>query len=108
MGRAERRRQERAARIQSNKEKCVRLTPSEYSQIKATATREAVECNAEVNFVLFALCMHDQLGTSGEDMARVFTELDDLIGQLQNGAAAFDDMRRRLKEEADFEVVMRD
>ena len=103
MGRAERRRQERAERIEWNKTK-VTMGRSDLIRLKE-AIKEDVSANAtEHLMVCFAAAMHNELGFGGKRILRVLNELDRLSGLIQKDANVIFEIRQQLKDETGVEI----
>lgn len=98
MGRAERRRMERQARIQENKGK-ISLRPDEIRQIRRDAIDQVVQYDVEVLMTCFAMVLHEQYGFGYKRIFRALEGVDNLFGKVLDHELTIDDIRNQLEAE---------
>ena len=99
MGRAERRRIERADRIENRKGKLL-MSKDDLKDIRA----EISENNVQVLMTCFALANHQLYGHGQKRTLRTLTEVDRMMGEILDGTKTMDDFTRELREKCEVEV----
>lgn len=98
MGRAERRRAERANRIDEKKRKIL-LTPEEIGRLKREITHSVSSFSVESLFTCFALAEHRLYGFDSEKISQSLRYIDHLMEEIDNDTACMEDYVRELEEE---------
>ena len=103
MGRAERRRQERADRILDKKGR-IALRPDEIRRMKRETADQISTFDVEVMLTCFAQVLHDQYGWGRVRVLRAMHAVDDTFGRILNGELSVDDMQKRLQDEVGLRI----
>lgn len=97
MGRAERRRAERQARIEERKGKIL-ITPSDLAAIKREIMEDVKVAKTDVMFTCFALALNRVHNFGYKRIARVIGEVDEMMGEILEGTKTVDDFYKELEE----------
>ena len=103
MGRAERRRYERQARLEDNKAR-IKLTPWELQQIKRDTANRIATFDVELLHTCFAVVMYEQFGFNEDEISRGLEAIDEKFGQILDGSLTAQDLANELEEETGLTV----
>lgn len=103
MGRAERRRQERAKRIQDRKSKIL-MRPDEIRQMKRDLVDQIATYDVDVLLTCFAQVLHDQYGWGRVRILRALTAVDDMFGRVLSDELNVQEMQARLADEVGIRI----
>lgn len=98
MGRAERRKTERANRIENRKGKLV-VSKQELSDIRKNVSNEVSERNVNTLMTCFGVSLHRVYGFGGRRIMRVLQYIDYMMSDLVDGTYTIDDYREWLLDE---------
>lgn len=98
MGRAERRRAERAARIEDRKDQVI-LTRHELGEMRDELWDMAVKNDTEALMTCFALAERRLYGFGPKRILRSLQYIDELMGGITSGSATIADYKKQLEEE---------
>lgn len=103
MGRAERRKQERANRIESRKGKIL-ISKERLSEEKRKLIDEANKHDVEVLMTCMALAEHRLYGFGKKRVLRSLQYIDDLMGGILDDSHTVEDYKRELEEEVGIRI----
>lgn len=98
MGRAERRRQERLDRFESRKGKLL-VSREEMKKIREESAYEASTYDVKTLLTCLSLAEYKVHNMDSDQIADTLTFIDQLVDDVTNGKATFDDYRKILEDE---------
>ena len=104
MGRAERRQQERAARIADRKGK-IALRPDELRRMMHKTADGVADYDVEVRLTCFGLVLRDEFGWGPKRIWRAMQGVDEAFGRVLSGETSIEAMKQRLQDETGIRVV---
>ena len=103
MGRAERRRQERQARIEDNKAR-IKLTPWELQQIKRDTANRIATFDVELLHTCFAVVMYEKFGFDEDKIMVGLEAIDEKFGEILEGTLTAQDLADELEDATGLKV----
>ena len=107
MGRAERRKAERQARIEERKGKIL-IAPSDLAAIKKDIIYDVNSFKTEALMTCFALALHNKFGFGQTRIARALEEVDRMMGDILEDKATIDDYIKELEKKTGIGVQCMD
>lgn len=98
MGRAERRRNERANRLDSRKDK-VLIDKKELADMRSDIVDTVGKYDVEAMMTCFALAEHRLFGFGGTRIMRSLEYIDGLMGDVLSGSKTIEDYKQELIDE---------
>ena len=98
MGREERRRRERADRLDSRKDK-VLIDKKELADMRSDIVDTVGKYDVEVMMTCFALAEHRLFGFGGTRIMRSLEYIDELMGNVLSGFKTIEDYKQELIDE---------
>ena len=98
MGRAERRRAERANRIEERKGKIL-MSKQDLGKMQDSIRQDISNFNVEVILTCLALALHRKFKFGSKRIMRVLNYIDELMGGIVDDIYTVDDYKQQLKEE---------
>lgn len=105
MGRAERRKSDRADRLWNNKNS-IKVTRDELERMRAKTMDDAGRFDTEVFLTCFALTLHDEFGFGFKRVQRALGGIDDLFGKVLNDEIDLDFIKERLRNEVGINITV--
>ena len=99
MGRAERRRAERANRIEERKGKIL-MSKQDLGKMQDSIRQDISNFNVEAILTCLALALHRKFKFGPKRIMRVLNYIDELMGGVVDDIYTVDDYKQQLKEEA--------
>ena len=99
MGRAERRRSERANRIEERKGKIL-MSKQDLGKMQDSIRQDISNFNVEAILTCLALALHRKFKFGPKRIMRVLNYIDELMGGIVDDIYTIDDYKQQLKEEA--------
>ena len=98
MGRAERRRAERASRIEERKGKIL-MSKQDLGKMQDSIRQDISNFNVEAILTCLALALHRKFKFGPKRIMRVLNYIDELMGGVVDDIYTIDDYKQQLKEE---------
>lgn len=98
MGRAERRRTERANRIEERKGKIL-MSKQDLGKMQDSIRQDISNFNVEAILTCLALALHRKFKFGPKRIMRVLNYIDELMGGIVDDTYTVDDYKQQLKEE---------
>ena len=98
MGRAERRRTERANRIEERKGKIL-MSKQDLGKMQDSIRQDISNFNVEAILTCLALALHRKFKFGPKRIMRVLNYIDELMGGIVDDIYTVDDYKQQLKEE---------
>ena len=98
MGRAERRRAERANRIEGRKGKIL-MSKQDLGKMQDSIRQDISNFNVEAILTCLALALHRKFKFGPKRIMRVLNYIDELMGGIVDDIYTVDDYKQKLKEE---------